>query len=393
MRIATIFLYYLIFILASIFFVKADRSNNDKAIRAYIICGVVILSLFACFRGPIVGWDTRDTVDLYFNRAKSYDSIKSIFTYSYRFKEPIYIFFSFLLQKITDSGRVFLFFMQLLTVGPVAVVAYKKRNTLSISVIMFVYMMLFYQRSFNIVRQSVATAFLFLGWVYLTDRKFVKATLIFVLTCMLHSSGIIGVALVLALYIFTNDINVAIRYCMIFVAIIVGAVTLTVWKSLALNLIEGGILNERYSGYVSIMSGDVSNQYNTIQFRDNAIEIMRLLGTIIVMLFLKGKHTGSNREILFLKYSVILSFIIYTIVEVGFGVTLGHRLTIYIDYFQMALFAHYYPKSTFDDKRISTGVIIIPKTGVRYGLAYCMLYNFIIYMFVNYGHTLPYQLT
>lgn len=340
-----------------------------------------------------MGVDTKDTVSLYFDRAKDYNSIKSIITYRYRFKEPFYIVFSFLLHRITNSSRVFLFLMQLMTVGPVAFYSYKKRDTLPISVIMFVYMMLFYQQSLNLIRQSAAAAFLFLGWEYLMNRKYVKTVLVFVFVCLLHSSGIVGISLIIALYLFANSKRSITRFFMIGIAILVGIFILTEWKALALKLIEGGILIDRYSTYISIMSGEVTSQFNTIQFRNNAIEVMRLFGTVIVVFFLNGEHSGSDKEIILLKYSVILSFVIHTIIEVGFGLTLGHRITIFIDYLQMALYAHYFPKSVFEDKRISTGSILIPKTGIQYSLLYCFFYNFFIYMFINFGHTLPYQLT
>ena len=393
MRIATIFLYYLIFILASLFFIKADRSQKDKTIKACIICGVVLLSLFACFRGPLVGWDTGDTIELYFNRAKPYRSITSIIANRTRFKEPIYIILSFFLLKITNNSRAFLFVMQLMTVGPIAVVSYKRRDTLPVSIIMVTYMLLFYQQSFNIIRQSVAAAFLFLGWAYLMEGKYFKTALIFVFVCLLHSSGIIGIGLIITLYFFVNDERLIIRIPLIGIAVLAGIIALTEWKTMAIDLIERGFLSETYSGYISVMSGEVDSQYNTIQFRNNAIEVMRLLGTIIVLMFLNGEHSGSEKEILFLKYSVVLSVVIHTIIEVGFGVTLGHRITIFIDYLQMALYANFFPKSVFKDKRISTGSIIIPKTGIQYSLFYCIFYNFFIYMFVNFGRTLPYQLT
>lgn len=393
MRIATIFVYYLIFIFATLFFVKADRTKKDKKIKAYMICGVVLLSLFACFRGPLVGWDTRDTIILCFDRAKNYRSITSIIANRTRHKEPIYLIISYILLKFTNNSRVFLFVMQLMTIGPIAVVSYKKRDTLSVTIIMVTYMLLFYQQSFNIIRQSVAAAFLFMGCSDLMDRKYVKTGLLFILTCLLHSSGIIGVGLVIALYIFTNNNSLILRVFMVGLAVFVSIIALTVWKTLVLSMIQGGILPDQYSGYVSIMSGEVTSKYNTIQFRNNAIEVLRFFGTIIVVVFLNGKHTGSNNEILFLKYSVVLSFIIHTVVEVGFGVTLGHRITIFIDYLQMALYSYYFPKSVFEDKRFSTGSIIIPKTGIQIVLFYCFFYNFFIYMFVNFGHTLPYQLT
>ena len=389
----SILLYYFIFLAALLLFIRADKSHNNKRVKFYIICGIVLLSLFAGLRGSTVGWDTADTVQARFERVKYFNSLSSLMSRREFIKEPIYWIISYFILRVTGNSRVFLFVIQLLTVGPIGYLAYEKRDKVPVSIMMTTYMMLFYQLSFNNIRQSVAAAFMLLAYSKLEEKSYVAAVVLSIFCCLFHNSGFIGVGLILFTYLLTHIKKSSGRILVLTVYIALGVAFFFTWKSVISWFVEGDFINGSYDSYLAIFSGDVESKYTTFRYRNIVIEALRILCTAIVLFVLKGEHSGEDIEIRMLKYSNVLSLIIFSIITIGFNSTLGHRATLYLDYLQILLFAYYFPKRLFDNGKISRGCIVIPRTGVQYCLVYCVAFNFLVYMLINFGHTLPYQLS
>ena len=389
----SIILYYLIFLVALLLFRKADKTKSDKKAKFYILCGVVVLSLFAGLRSTTVGTDTEATVLARFERVKYFNSLSSLMARREFIKEPIYWIISYFIRKVTDSSRVFLFTIQFLTVGPIGLLAYEKRKELSVSMMMTVYMMLFYQLSFNIIRQSVAAAFLLLAYSKLEKESYVPAIILSVLCCLFHNSGFIGLGLILFVYFLTHVKRTSLRVMVLVVYIALGVALLLTWRSIASWFVEGDLVNGSYETYIDILSGEVESRFIKFRYRNAVTEVLRIFCTAIVLFALKGVHSGEETEIRMLKYSNLLSLIVFSILTIGFNTTLAYRATLYLDYLQILLFAYYFPKRFFENRRFSYGQIIIPKTGVQYCLAYCIVFNFVVYMLINFGYTLPYQLS
>lgn len=389
----SVILYYIVFIICLILFAKADASQNDKRIRFYIIAGVILLSFFACLRAGDVGWDTADTVNARFERVKNYNSIASLMANRDRIKEPIYWLISYFIMKFTSSSRVFLFIVQLLTAGPIAKVAYDKRKEIPVSIIMFAYMMLLYQMSFNIIRESVAAALLLLAYTRFMRKSFVSAAIYAVLCCLFHNSGIIGVAMIILLYFMTSNHSIYLRIGVIVTYVIAGFLALTYRHLIFAWLQETELVGSAYNDYLQIFSGNVESRFTTFRYRNIVIEALRIIGTLFILFTLKGEHTGSEQDVRLIKYASVLSLAIYTVFVTVFNSTLGHRITIYLDYLTILLYAYYFPKSLFTEKKIAHGRIVIPKTGIRFSLLYCVLFNVAVYMIINFGHTLPYHLS
>ena len=323
---------------------------------------------------------------------RHFDSLGSLFAYSEFIKEPIYWVISYFIRKITDSSQVFLFVIQFITIGPIALLAYEKRKELPVSIMMTVYMLMFYQLSFNIIRQSVAAAFLLLAYYKMVNKQYIPAIIFGSFAVLFHNSGVIGVSLVLLIHVWINVQSRVLRITIVFLSIIIGIVFLLTWRQVTSWLVDKGYLNQVYDTYIDIFSGQVESKWTTFKSRTLFIEIFRIIGTAIFVLLLKGTHTGTEREIRMLKYAAVVSLIIYTIIAVGFNSTLGHRATIFLDYFQIPLFARYFPKVYVLNNGSRRPKIVVPKTGVQFCIVYCLLFNLAIFMLLNFCHTLPYVL-
>ena len=164
--------YYGVFCLLLLPFLFADLCvENKKASKLCAFLGATLMFLFAGFRGLSVGTDTVGTLDEFFWPSLPYRSWSQILSAENNLREPFYFYMSFLLQKITRQNWIFLLFMQVLTTGPVAIYAYKQRHTTPISITMFVFIMLFYQCSFNLARHCAAASFLLLAAYYYKEHQ------------------------------------------------------------------------------------------------------------------------------------------------------------------------------------------------------------------------------
>ena len=389
----SVVMYYCVFLVALLFFRKADKTIDDKKIKYYILSGVVVLSLFAGLRNSAVGTDTAATVVGRFERVKYFNSLSNLMSRRDFIKEPIYWIISYFIRKVTNSSRVFLFIIQFLTVGPIALLAYENRKVLPVSIMMTVYMMLFYQLSFNIIRQSVAAAILLLAYSKLEKKAYIPAIILSILCCLFHNSGFIGVGLILFVFLLTHIKRTSVRGIILVVYIVLGIFFLITWKSIASWFVEEDFVNGSYDTYFDILSGEVESKFIKFRYRSFITEVLRIACTVMVMSVLKGECSGEKAEIRMLKYSNLLSLIIFSILTVGFNTTLAYRATLYLDYLQIILFALYFPKRVFEKRDYSHGLIVIPRTGVQYCLIYCTVFNFVVYMLINFGHTLPYYLS
>ena len=390
--ITSIFLYYIVFGVATFFFIKADLAKNDKGVKVFVLLGVLILSYFASIRGVAVGWDTYDTVNTNFNKLKYYNSFSSLWSNRDKIKEPIYWVISYIIQIVTDDSRVFLFVLQLLTVGPIAIVAYENRKKCSISIVMVAYMFLFYQVSLNIIRQSVSAAFLLLAASKLLNKSYFKAAIFGLVALLMHNSGILGIVLFFAIFIIVGNENTKVRIYTMTMCVCVGIVVLVFWQSIFNYLAETNVLRGNYDSYISIMSGEEYSKYTVFSSRNIVFEALRFIGIIILLFVLQGNHSASDRDVRILKYSIVVSFVMYSIINLVLKSYLADRMSMFLDYMQLLLCSYYAPKRINTDIIGPSSVISIPKTGVRYFLVFCFVFNIIVFMYYNYGHTLPFVL-
>lgn len=393
--ITSVFIYYIVFVIATFFFIKADSASNDKTVRICILLGVLVLSFFASIRGASVGWDTYDTVNGSFTKLKYYNSFDSLWSHRDKIKEPVYWVMSYFIQIVTDDSRVFLFVVQLLTVGPVAIVAYDNRKKCSITIVMVAYMLLFYQVSLNIIRQSVSAAFLLLAVSKLFNKSYVKAILSGLISLLMHNSAILGLLLFVSIYIIEGNRNAKIRSFLIMICVSAGVVSLVFWRDIFNYLVEANVLSGSYDSYISIMSGEELSKYTVFGIRNIVFELIRILGMIIMVFALHRDHNGSIQEVRILKCSIVVSLVIYTVINLVLKSYLADRMTLYLDYMQLLLFAYFFPKDTSNNNGITDSYksLTIPKTGVQFCLVYIFIFNMIVFMIYNYGHTLPFVLS
>lgn len=385
-----ILLYYGIFILSYLFFWYADKNISKKSsVIVLISFGILVLALFAGFRNIAVGIDTKDTIEQFFLPARRYNSLSDIIKNISNIKEPIYTIISYFLFKISEENFIFLFVMQLLVIIPIAIVAYNERISYPIANTMLIYMLLFYQLSFNLIRQSIAAAFLILALERFKQKKFFKMGIDVVLTLAFHSSGIIGIGIFIFIYIIYNSPNKTFRRITGIIASIVIVLMVLRWKQIAGWLVGNTSALGRYGTYVNVFSNQSGNAtWFRLRTRTVLDEILRLIGVAIPFWYIAKRKIQDNQMMNMYKSGLAISFFIYSAFVILFKSYMGIRITIWLDYLWIPCFAFLCSRE-FKSISIRKGKILynfynsIP-------ILFCIAYNFIIFMWAQYCDTVPY---
>ena len=394
MRFLSILIYGSLFLIVFLIFVVAERTASDIKKKRIIFLGVLILAVFAGIRNVSVGYDTERTILFCFTpstRVSSFSELRSIIAR----KEVFYTYFSFFLSKISKKNFVFLFSLQFITAGAVAISAYKERRNVSISLCMLIYMLIYYLSSFNIIRQNAAAAVLLLAFVEYKNKSIIKAIIFSVLCCLLHSSGIIGILIIVAILVFTRAQNKVLKYSSVVVAGVLIVLIVINWQMLANWIIGEGYVSSSYAGYVDIFSGNAtsySSKYVTITTRTYVLGIFRIIEAIL-LLMLGGKYSLENKNfVFFAKFTIAISAIIYSVFVFGFNSYLGDRITILLDYLKVLYISMFAPAVYTRKEEIRKLVLHIPKGMLSVVVVYYFIYGFTLYIYYGYGGVLPFRL-
>lgn len=171
--------YITIFIISIIFVHFAGKKTNSYILHFFALTGpILIMSL----RDQNVGTDTPHYVDMY---DWSY-SANSLLDYLLATRiEPLFATLLYVCSHNNLSLIGLYFTSAVLSILPVYYVAIKNRNEASPVLVMFIFYMLFCPYAFNIMRQSIATAFLVLALHFLLRKEYIK-TYLFVLIAFLN---------------------------------------------------------------------------------------------------------------------------------------------------------------------------------------------------------------
>ena len=391
--IISILLYYFVFFIAYKLFKMSDRAISKRRAIVFLLIGILVICLFAGLRGEQVGIDTYRTVLYRFRNVNSSSSLSTVLARG--ISEPVLIIIPYFIKKIINDYRAFLFVLELLTVLPIGIVAYKLRNRASIHITMLVYMLLFFQISLNVAKQSIAAAWLLLALLEFLEKKYIKAIIIMLLSTYFHGSVIIGVTLFLLIYFMFTSGNKVLTITLSMFSFIAFMLVIMNWQSLFETLISRGILPEDYTGYLNLFSGDVESSKVSFHFRTLVSEMLRIFGTFIMLFYLRGMKDKYMIDIRVYQWSMIISLVFFSTFVIVLNTYLGDRFTLYLDYCQIPLYALMigrkeipYNNRKFSRERLA---VKIPVAGPSLCLTYCFIFNLFMFMIIGYGNTVPYN--
>lgn len=250
------FPYILTFLLSLLFMClvnKGKRLSSGKKIIGGIFV-ILPLALLGAFRDKDVGTDLMYYAIPIWNDAVS--SVNRGSELTWYGVEKSYLLLNYACALVSSKLQFFLFVLQALTLLPIFLAAVKVRRYASPVLIMFLYLFVMYNATFNLMRQSMALSVSLLAFVYLFLERKKSAYVLYVLALLLHVSAIISLLVLGVYYVMTNFHLTRKKISAIaFVVVACFAIGVVFSQQLIMFAIGSGLIDVKYAAYTSA-SGD-----------------------------------------------------------------------------------------------------------------------------------------
>ena len=350
------FLYYGLFCVSILLFATCDdlrtrgKEGKGKFKISTLLSGIalIIICLVAAFRADSVGVDTGFYPDIYLNFARSHTSFLACMadTTSNLGTEPLNGLLVWICSRLSTGKWPLLFFYQFFTVMPVYFALKKLEDRISPAMGMAVYLFVFYNNSLNMMRQSIACAFLLLAFAWLiSEKRFTIRSIAYcVVAVLFHKSGIFGVFLLLSLSFVgfgEDDIKKYFAYALIVALPVLSNVLIT-------SLISMGLANEMIIDYANIFIFQTTEKDWYINpLGAFSLSYLVLYGMLLLtpkfLPYLKGEYrirtgklddTNDDKGLARYLWNLNFSgFLIYVAILFYFQTVYGDRISLYLDFF------------------------------------------------------------
>lgn len=197
--------YLILFFIVIIFTNHAEKLlKKNKKGRAIVVIGltIFIISFFAAIRNDEVGKDINAYVIPPFEWAKKLDFKTFLISGNL---EKGYMTYIYLCTHIFKDYHFILFGFQLIVSLIMFIYAYKQRNEMSISLVVLTYLLLFFNDTLTMMRQSIAFSLILLSIIRLKEKKYVNMMGLYILAILFHTTAVI--AAVIYIILLTNSTN------------------------------------------------------------------------------------------------------------------------------------------------------------------------------------------
>ncbi len=206
-------IYIFCFIWTLIFTYLAEKQLKEKNKTKALLClpfAILIPSLVAGLRSLDVGRDVAAYVTPAIKNALSMnfaDYMKSPINFG-DYLENGYRILIYIFAHISSSSNFSMFMLQLLTMIFVMLFAYKKRDKMSMTFVMLIYMLVWYCVSFTFMRQSLAIAIILYSITFFEEKKYIKTLILFLLAISMHMISYVSLVIYGLMFISRSNIGV-----------------------------------------------------------------------------------------------------------------------------------------------------------------------------------------
>lgn len=186
------FVYICTFILVIFLTYLAQLTRKKYKYLSYVISfiSIIVLSLIAAFRSNEVGTDIKVYGLKYFEKSQNYSSLYKYLKF-YDFSEPLYFILNYIVYNIYPKINLLFFVIQFFLASIIYIIAYRNKNDNNMVLYIFTYLCIWYNTSFNIIRQSLAIFIVLYGFKYLENNDNKKYCLCIVLAFFFHKSSVL----------------------------------------------------------------------------------------------------------------------------------------------------------------------------------------------------------
>lgn len=366
---------YIYIFIASLFFIYIGLKINNKIIgKVLVFIGLLIPCAVAGLRNYTVGTDTGGHIlNLYkiAGNTFNFNDFQKKAELIYNCKDYIYLFLTYIFGHYNISFQLMLFLFESLIIFPIYFTLKKiKLDNSNIILGMTLFYLTIYNLSMNMIRQSIAIAFILLSFAIFTRRKNKKSILLsivlFVIAVEFHDTAIYTLPVYIFYYILNNK-KIKENYKTIIVAfIIIAALAFLIFHKPILTFIGNIGIYPKALWYL--------NRYSSFDI-DFTGTLKNLL--VVALIFYKRdffKENGRNYKfgLLIAILNVILNFL-------GTFIMYSDRIAYYLFYLVIANYIALLTKKSTNNKILVIGILVI-----------FIVYWIIVILINNGSQTLPY---
>lgn len=346
------------------------EEKTDNKLLIFVSKAVAILfpAIIAGIRYD-VGTDYKGVYEPLFEEILSGETLQRIRTF-----EIGYILLNRLVIWLGGNFNVLMFLASLLTIIPIYIGLSHYKKKICVPLAFFLFMLLFYQKSFNLVRQMIAVAFVFLGFTYLDfkndDKKHIAIQCLKYFACVIVAGLFQRTSFVMLIIPFIREIYANPRLKVLSIAsYVVLLVVILNFKAIGEFLTQFDSFKYYANYFKGIGKPDISIAY-----------FIRVIPVIIPFFFVRKKIT-EDRQMNFLYSMTVIGCILLLL---GYLTqTYGERISYYFSIFQIVMFP-YYIRCLKDNKFLYIASIILI-------ILFNMAMWFYDYIYMKRDETIPYK--
>lgn len=301
--------YFMVLLFTFILEIITKKNDNPRNFIILSIIPIFVLSIFASVRDFSVGTDIQVYGLSSFRNTYSFTNLISYL--KFYSKEPLYYFLNYICSRISTNYHFFLFVLQFISSVILYKILYDYRHKISVTFMVFCYLTIWYNTSFNILRQTTAVMIIIYAFKYLKNNNSVKYIICVIVASLFHVSALVCFFNILLQYI-SKFRNRKLYYFISTVGLIMAVI----------------FINELFNLILSKVS--IFSKYQMYIHQDANIRIPYLIVKIVILLFLFLFSVGifgkiKNKEIeLLLNLGIIDSILYFSSAFVKFGYRLSY---------------------------------------------------------------------
>lgn len=356
---------YLIVFFISTFFVyiseKNFKNNRRKRAMLFSIIAILLPSLLAAFRAEGVGTDTLYYAKNNFQVALNSSTFEQ-FNRTFEL-ELLYNILVYVISRITDNIHVLYFAIQTIIMTFVYRACYDQKDNCPMWLSFLLFLLLYYNRSLNMIRQSIALSIILFSYKYIKEKNLKKYILFVIIASLFHKTALLS----LIIYFMVRLIEKKESFLYKIFIFLISFLFLIGYQEIMFLLIELGIIPSKYLFYVT------SSESNIL-----LIELIRKIIFLGIFILFGKSLKRNNEKNHILKYFMSLDLILYL---VGIYANYAQRIAYYLGYFDIFLIAQLPNCCRKGLSRKGMYILII---------IFFIIYWFIYYAILQYDSTYPY---
>ena len=328
-------IFFIILLIITFIFYIYKKKNKSNILMLLII---IVLSLIFAYREFILPSNMLGTDYYEYKRWFDVQSFSNIFS---NFKYENFAFDILIcITKFLDLDFYFFLFICSLIIN-IGIIFFIKRYSTKFSLSLFIYIILYYTSTFNIMRQWIACSIFLLAFKYIVDKKIIKYVCMIIIASLFHTTAII----LLLIYPFLQETIIKEKIFILTVTIVI-AMTITILipqiDNIILNIAGkfGSNYATKYANYV----GYYSNYTNVV------------LGIIALVIITLYRHIKGNENP---EYSNVIYIFLFLYTILGILATKSFIINRLMIYFVPSFFIGFpYVLKLFKNKQLIIQITI-----------------------------------